>query len=96
MKFSTTALITGLATMVNAKAAFTNSQFNQEVGVPFTITWMDDDGTGPYYITLRTGPATNLGFVMNVGCMLLRLFLFILVKGLTRARPIHQSLLRCP
>lgn len=58
MKFSVVAILGALAAVVNAKAAFTNTEFNVQAGQPFTLSW--SNATGPVTIDLVSGPTTDL------------------------------------
>jgi hypothetical protein len=71
MKFSLSLLVAGLASLVAAKPAFTNSDFSGIAeGKPFEITW--SNAVGPVEITVVQGESTNLTPVQTITSMLPR------------------------
>ncbi|KAH6660127.1 hypothetical protein BKA67DRAFT_530243 [Truncatella angustata] len=47
-----------LAGLVDAKASFTNTEFDIVAGQSYTLKW--EGGAGPYTINLKDGPSNNL------------------------------------
>lgn len=65
MKFSFGAIL-ALAAAVLAKPQFTNSHYEVQEDVPFTLTWSNADG--PVTISLMAGPSGNLKKVTDLAC----------------------------
>lgn len=61
MRFSTI-FVAVMAAVAEAKPQFTNSAYDVEAGVPFTLSW--SGATGPVTIVLQNGPPGNLKDVM--------------------------------